>query len=367
VKKLVLNLHLYTGIVAAIFLVILSLSGAVIAFEPELNRAFHPELTRVIPEGEPLDWDVFRARVEQQMPGWKLLRLYFPERPDESIYVRLRSPATHRIHHVYVNQYTGAVLGSTEDGSNWIIKIHDLHVNLMTGKVGNQIVTWSTFALLLLALSGLVLWWPRRLFRWGPRRPLVRWNRELHMTVGFWSSLAMLAFALTGLGLHYQTGKLLKLLNTSRTAHTMAGHGTSLEGMLQSGHEALPGTVIPRLLLPDKPGDPVFIYQRYPEDKTPAGRSFTTIDPHSGAVLSVGSSRTAPLLETALVQYTREIHTGTILGLPTKILAAFFSLLLTVLAVTGPLIWLNKQRAASRGRRALSRRAASNAAVRATP
>lgn len=365
-KKLVLNLHLYMGMIAAIFLVTLSLSGAVIAFEPELNQAFHPELTRVTP-GKSLDWDLFRARVERQTPGWKLLRIYFPERAEQSTYVRLRSPTTHRIRHVYVNQYTGAVLGSTEDGSNWIIKVHDLHVNLMSGKVGNHIVTWSTFALLLLALSGLVLWWPRRLFRWSSWRPAVRWNRELHMTVGFWSSLAMLAFALTGLGLHYQTGKLLKLLNTSRTAHTMPGHGPSLEGMLQSAREALPGTMIPRLLLPDKPGDPVFIYQRYPEDKTPAGRSFTTLDPHTGAVLSVGSSRTAPLLETALVQYTREIHTGTILGLPTKILAVFFSLLLTVLAVTGPLIWLNKQRAAARGRRALHKRAATVGAVRATP
>jgi uncharacterized iron-regulated membrane protein len=259
------------------------------------------------------------------------------------------------------------VLGSTEDGSNWIIKVHDLHVNLMSGKVGNQIVTWATFALLLLALSGLILWWPRRLFRWLSRKPLARWNRELHMTVGFWSSLAMLAFAVTGLGLHYQTGKLLKLLNTSQTAHTMPGHGTSVEGMLQSAREALPGAAIPRLLLPDKAGDPVFIYQRFPEDKTPAGRSFTTIDPHTGTVLSVGSSRTAPLLETALVQYTREIHTGTILGLPTKILAVFFSLLLTVLALTGPLIWFNKQRASARGRRALQSRKAAQATMRTVP
>ena len=107
--------------IAALFLISLSLSGATIAFENELNRTFHPQLTNVKPEGRPLDWDTVRGRVEQQSPGWKLIRFYFPDRPDRSTYVRLRSSTTHRIRHIYVNQYTGTVLGSTEDGNNWIL------------------------------------------------------------------------------------------------------------------------------------------------------------------------------------------------------------------------------------------------------
>jgi uncharacterized iron-regulated membrane protein len=246
-----------------------------------------------------------------------------------------------------VNQYTGAILGSTEDGSNWILKVHDLHVNFLSGKAGNQIVMWSTVGLLILSLSGIVLWWPRKVFRFQRGTTLPRFNRDLHYTVGFWSFLAMFGFAVTGLGLHYQTGKLLDLLNTTNTAKSMPGHGTTIEGMLTTARDALPGAAFPRLLLPEKKGDPVFLYQRFPEDKTPVGRSFTTID------LSVGSSRTAPLMQTALVQWTREIHTGTLFGMPTKILAAFFALLLSILALTGPLIWLNKLRAAARGRKIL--------------
>jgi uncharacterized iron-regulated membrane protein len=267
--------------------------------------------------------------------------------------VRLRNTTTHKIHHVYVNQYTGEVLGSTEDGSNWILKVHDLHVNFLSGKVGNQIVMWSTVGLLILSLSGIFLWWPRKIFRFRRGAKAARLNRDLHLSVGFWSSLAMFAFAVTGLGLHYQTGKLLDLLNTPKSATNLPGHGTSIEGMMATAREALPGAAIPRLLLSEKKGDPVFLYMRFPEDKTPAGRSFTTLDPKTGAVLSVGSSRTAPLMQTALVQWTREIHTGTLLGLPSKILAVCFALLLTVLAITGPLMWWNKQRAAARGRKAL--------------
>jgi uncharacterized iron-regulated membrane protein len=350
-RKLLLWIHLYVGLVAAVFLICISVSGAIIAFEPELNRVFHPQLTTVTPTGQPLNWDVFRTKVEARTPGWKLIRFYFPDEPNQSTYVRMRNTATHKIRHVYVNQYTGAILGSTEDGSNWILKVHDLHVNLLSGKVGNRIVTWSTVGLLVLSITGIIVWWPRMTFQFHRNSPLPRLNRDLHMSVGFWSSLAMFAFAITGLGLHYQTGKLLDLLNTPKAAVSIPGHGTTIEGMMQTARETLPGAAIPRLLLPEKKGDPVFMYMRFPEDKTPAGRSFTTLDPKTGAVLSVGSSRTAPLLQTALVQWTREVHTGTILGTSTKILAVIFALGLSLLALTGPLIWWIKKQAISHGKK----------------
>jgi uncharacterized iron-regulated membrane protein len=63
-----------------------------------------------------------------------------------------------------------------------------------------------------------------------------------------------------------------------------------------------------------------------------------------------------PVMQTALVQWTREIHTGTLFGLASKILASLCALLLTVLALTGPLIWVNKQRAVAAGRKALQDR-----------
>lgn len=352
-KKLLFLFHFYSGLAAGFFLLCISLSGAVIAFEPELNRLFHPGLTNAPPSGAALNWDQVRTRVEVQIPGWKLVRFYFPDRPDQSAYVRLRNVVTHRIHHVYVNQYTGEVLGSTEDGNNWILKVHDLHVNFLSGKIGNTIVVASTCILMVLSLSGIVLWWPRRIYRFRLTDTPVRLNRDLHMSIGFWTFVMMFSFAITGLGLHYQTGKLANLMNQPRNAVFMPGHGTSIEGMLQSAREALPGAAIPRLLLPEKHGDPVFLYMRFPEDKTPAGRSFVTLDPRTGVVLSVGSSRTAALLQTALVQWTRELHTGTIVGLPSRILVVILALALAALSVTGPLMWWNKWRAAAKGRRAL--------------
>ncbi len=359
-KRLLFNLHLIIGLAAAVVLILLSLSGAIIAFEPELNRAMHPELTKIAVTGPVMNWDAVKASVEQQAPGWKLNRFYFPDRPEWSTYARLRSTKTHEVRQIYVNQYTGKILGSTEDGPDLLIRIHDLHVNLLTGKMksrpGSLIVMAGTWSLLVLSITGIILWFPRKVFHFRASSPGPRLNRDLHMSLGFWSSLAMFAFAITGIGLHYQTGKLLTLLNRPQNATAGQGHGPSIEGMLQTGREALPGAAIPRLLLSEKAGEPVFLYMRFPEDKTPAGRSFVTLDPKTGRVLSVGSSRTAPVMQTALVQYTREIHTGTLWGIPTRILAALFGFSLSVLSITGPLIWITKQRAKARGRAALHAR-----------
>jgi uncharacterized iron-regulated membrane protein len=56
------------------------------------------------------------------------------------------------------------------------------------------------------------------------------------------------------------------------------------------------------------------------------------------------------------VQWTRELHTGTLFGLPSKILVVVFAFALAVLAITGPVMWWNKFRAAAKGRRAMRER-----------
>jgi uncharacterized iron-regulated membrane protein len=58
----------------------------------------------------------------------------------------------------------------------------------------------------------------------------------------------------------------------------------------------------------------------------------------------VWSTRTAPLGFKITRMWIREIHTGDILGWPTRLLACLVSLLLPILAITGLLIWWNRSR-----------------------
>ena len=68
------------------------------------------------------------------------------------------------------------------------------------------------------------------------------------------------------------------------------------------------------------------------------------MDVYTGSVLLVESSRRMPAPIKYARMWNRELHTGDILYLPTRIVAAFFSLMLPVLAITGPLIWWNRRR-----------------------
>jgi uncharacterized iron-regulated membrane protein len=87
-KKIFLVTHLYLGLAGAIFLLAISLSGAVIAFEPELNRFVHPQLATLYPTSAVVNCDKVRAQVEEQLPGWKVIRFYFPDHSNESTYLR---------------------------------------------------------------------------------------------------------------------------------------------------------------------------------------------------------------------------------------------------------------------------------------
>jgi uncharacterized iron-regulated membrane protein len=347
-RRTLLKLHLYLGLAAGVFLAILSVTGAVMAFENELNQAVNPWLLKVQPAPPALEWEQVRQRVERQVPEWRVQRIYMPADSQDSTYVRLISRANGRMGEIYVNQYSGAVLGWKQNANPLLWKIHEIHINLSAGPWGSRFVTASSIGLLCLSLSGLYLWWPRKIFRFTWRRPVMRTNYDLHRSLGFWSSGAMFLFAVTGLNLHIQTGGTLFDMMDAKAAPVMlAGHGVTVDEMLQTAREAVPGAQTMRISFWDDKR-PVLVQMRFPEDHTPAGRTSVTLDPHTGAVMKVVSSRTAPLIYTALVEWNREIHTGTMFGWPSKAAASALSLLLTVLAISGSTIYINRRRALRR-------------------
>jgi uncharacterized iron-regulated membrane protein len=91
-------------------------------------------------------------------------------------------------------------------------------------------------------------------------------------------------------------------------------------------------------------GDAIRVVLKFPEDRTPAGRTVVLLDPYSDEILSFNNTRTASFSHNFTRMWNREIHTGDIFGWPTKILACILSLSLPLMAITGPLIWWNRQR-----------------------
>lgn len=93
--------------------------------------------------------------------------------------------------------------GEVATGIRLVSLLIDAHDNLLAGPAGRTVNGIGALAVVLVALTGLVIWWPG-ISRW--RRSLtvrcgIGWRRftwDLHSAVGFWSYAFILIFAVSG-------------------------------------------------------------------------------------------------------------------------------------------------------------------------
>jgi uncharacterized iron-regulated membrane protein len=96
---------------------------------------------------------------------------------------------------------------------------------------------------------------------------------------------------------------------------------------------------------------PIRVSVRFPEDRTPGGRSRVYIDRFRGTVLGVENTR-AVGPGTRVNNVMRSMHTGDVFGTPTRAIWFLCALVLASQGLTGFLMWWNQRSA----RAAISRR-----------
>lgn len=361
-RKVLLFLHLAGGLVSALFLIALGLSGALLVFEKEIDYMLNRSLRHVEPQGEALPLDELSARVEGAHPQHKVSGISLAASNDRAINLNLRPVAPGKPLSVAVNPYNATELGTLDTANTWMSTVHQFHTRLLLGDTGKLINTCSAIFLAGLSISGLILWWPRKLLRMSGSTSGQKKNFELHNVLGFYSSIFMLLFALTGVVIHWdnEARELLGKFVGAEEKPAQLTVAPAAPGALALKADAAraislqtePGARVTGMQGLGVLGKPIRIWMKFPEDGTPAGRTNLYLDPVSGAVLSAQSSRTAPLAFRIVKVWNREIHTGDIFGWPTRILAFLASLALPLLAITGPLIWwgrVRRRRAAGQG------------------
>ena len=354
-RKLLFNLHLCVALVAAVFVVILGVTGSIMAFEPELGHLFHPHRAYVRPQGHALSLAELAAAATRAYPGKPVEGYYLSTSPDLSYQVWLGNRA------VYVNQYTGEVLGEGSQGPDFLDRIHQLHLRLLLHDrrdSGKLLMSSVGVAILFLLFSGLYLWWPVKRVSVALGASSRRFWFDLHNAVGVFSLLFLLLLALTGVmigfddqllpSLYRATGTKPAVLPSLQETPPVGAQPISPDQALAIARTALPGAA-PILIAVPRPRDPYRIAARFPEDLTPGGRSRIAIDSYNGKVLLVQSSRAAPIV-THLVTLNRALHTGDILGRPSKAVMSLASLMLALQAVSGLTMWWKRLRARANSR-----------------
>lgn len=194
--------HFYAGLLVAPVMILLAITGIIYLFKPQLDPLMYPHLLQVEVQEKALSADAQLARVHETYPGAIVDQYLPPASPDSSAQFVLQvNGATLDL---FVNPYTGQVLGTQHGLYNLQAIARALHGELMVGKVGDAVVELAAGWGIVLVVSGLYLWWPRGNGAAGVLWPRLRsrgrtfW-RDLHAVVGFWGSLGLLFMLLTGM------------------------------------------------------------------------------------------------------------------------------------------------------------------------
>jgi uncharacterized iron-regulated membrane protein len=354
-RRITVWVHLYAGLAAAPLLFVLGLTGSFLVFEYPLDHVFHAHLAYVQPAPEAMPLDSLLTSIHSAYPAAKVLTFALSPSspaPDLAYSAQVQLPEQADPSTVFVNQYSGQVLGKI-DGMSFATAVHEFHTDMLLGDRGAFVMMLIASLLILLSLSGIVLWWRRKIvtIRWSASGR--RLNFDLHNAIGFYSFVFMLLFGITGVVVHWQS-KWVPMANSALHLSdaepdlkiVRPGPGARpipLQAVAAAARLSFPSARLTQINMPGTRG----VYRawlKYPEDGTPLGRSFVLVNAYSGTVLFTRSARTVGVPTRFFREWNREVHTGDILGWPTRILACLMSLMLPVLAITGPLFWWRRPR-----------------------
>lgn len=194
--------HFYAGLFVIPFLIMLSLTGIIYLFKPQLDNLMYSDLMQVPQAGQMLSADQQMNAVQQAYPQAVINKYMPPPAVDRSAQFELVDNA--QTLNVFVDPYSAKVLGSQDAEFNLQAVARKIHGELMIGTVGDRLVELAAGWGILLVISGVYLWWPR-----GANKTALFWPRmssrgrlfwrDLHSVLGFWGSIFLLFMLLTGM------------------------------------------------------------------------------------------------------------------------------------------------------------------------
>jgi uncharacterized iron-regulated membrane protein len=349
-RKFILKVHLYLALGTGIFIFVVAITGAALVFEEEIDHTINSKMWHVTAQGTPLPLETLVARCREQFPHQRLVDIVIAQEPDLAYRFRMGD------FDALINPYTGQVQGTRDFGkadlrSGFARLLHDIHTRLLAGRVGEYFVGAITVVTLIILLTGVVLWWPRKILSVLSGASWKRINFDLHNVFGIYASIFLIYVALSGIIISFEgfTDPFLRRHLNSRPEvqpqlkSTPVAGGTRIpvDAAIQIANEKLPGAVATIVNVPSSPTEAYRVTKRFPEDRAAAGRSRIYLDQFSGKVLYVKSTRTDEL-GTRIVNIKRAVHTGDLYGWPTRILAFLSCLFLAGQVATGTIIWWKK-------------------------
>lgn len=194
--------HFYAGLITLPFLILLAVTGGLYLFRAEIDGLIHRDVKRVeartASERPPLE---IVAQALKAFPG-QAVKYIPPETATASAEGTIRDPSGTRMV-VYVDPYDARVLGQIPDKGTVMWVVRQIHSLAYFGPIANGVIEIAGGWAILLVLTGVYLWWPRKqsggvITVRGKPRQRTFW-RDLHAVTGLVAGGFILFLAITGM------------------------------------------------------------------------------------------------------------------------------------------------------------------------
>lgn len=383
--------HRYTGLFMAGFLFVAGITGALIAFNDELDATLNPSMMRVEANGNPpLNPDRWVRSVENALPSARVVYVSLPKSDNAAarfgLEPRRGSEKPTSLNEAFVDPYTARFLGAREWGAfridaphlmPFIYRLHyTLHLPGMWGiwLFGLVAIAWLSdcFVGFYLTLpvrkpkarnepSEFAAWWAKWAPAWRIKTSasVYRINFDLHRACGLWlwPLFALLAFTSIALNLNDEVfAPLVSIFGTISEPPLAAL--TPLDAAPQERTGTFAGAIEKartHVSSPELRAASVSFFADYAAYQvtfnTPAHgeapfalrQESVLIDAASGKWLGSTSYDDGTAADKFL-KWQFPIHSGEILGFPGRIAICLAGIGTAVLSVTGIVIWWKKLR-----------------------
>lgn len=368
IRKFINDIHLWLGIGSGIIIFIICLTGTVLVFDTEIKAFFAEDVPLEDTEQPVKSLDELASTISAEGLG-ELNSLTISEKSGSFYEARIKtSPEDRRGTTFLLNPHTAEVFSAPPSSADdFMFSMFRLHRWLLVDTaIGRPIVGVATIIFLLLSISGLVLWFPKKM-KWRNFKPgfkiktKANWkriNHDLHNTLGFYSLLLIIVMGLTGLcwsfeGYREIAGNVIgaEIFNrgggaTYEQLNLEAGQEVSLEEVYAITNRELSYTGKTSISFPNE-RNPVYSVRKYNDASFSPVIADQLVINKAGTVEDREIFRDKPL-NVQVASLIKPLHVGDIFGTFSKVLYFIACLIATSLPVTGTIIWINKLRKKSR-------------------
>ncbi len=380
-RRLFVWLHRWVGLATAGFLIVVGLTGSLLAFNTELERVFAPQLFAVLRSDQPrLDLGELAERAQAAAPEARLV--YVSDAEPDQIKAYFEVSATPlAFDEMYLDPSTGHELGRRKRGDlsqgliNLMPFIYSLHWRLALGDVGQWIlgivaILWSIDCFIAFYLTFPITtanFWRRWITAWKIKRSagFYRLNFDLHRAGGLWLWVMLFIFAWSSvmMNMRFVYEPVMQALFDYKPYVAPPGSGAHAPRLTwREARKRGEALIADPTRVADLQGrEPISLmyaaasnsYQyevRGPRDlfeRSPQGGGTTvTFDADTGAFVELFQP-TGEHAGNTIESWLYALHMARIFGIAYRIFVCALGLALVILSATGVYIWWKKRKARS--------------------